>query len=55
MQQQEQGKVSEFHIFGSHVMNTTGNMGPEKAENKLNKAEKTKELFEMVDDYIEQA
>jgi hypothetical protein len=56
MPQQNQGEVSGNHIFGKHVIKTTGNVYPQDGEeSRLNEDEKTKKLFEMVDDYVEQA
>ncbi len=56
MYQQEQKRVEASHIFGSYVMNTTGNMMSEPGKSGiLNRDDSTIKLFEMIQDYIEQA
>jgi len=56
MLQKVQGKNSTSHIFGDYVMNTTGNAFLEDIKkNKMNKDDRMIKLFEMIEDYIEQA
>lgn len=56
MQDQELKRVEASHIFGSYVMNTTGNMSSDFGRSGiLNRDEATIQLFEMIEDYIEQA
>ena len=56
MLQKVQEENSMSHIFGDYVMNTTGNAFLEDNEkDKINKDDRIIKLFEMIEDYIEQA